>query len=177
MKHYFFLFLFVSMSFAHPHAFIELGAVFTIQNKELSSVDFVWKMDAMGSAYLIKLMDKDGDGKFNAEEKKAFEQELISLKQIPEFPYIFINDEVAINVSSLDPRIEGDNLIYTLSGKPYEKITLDSEKMLEFCDPEYYTAFSMQPSAGRLLSDDTYKLTIEDNYNPQCYGVKVLIAP
>lgn len=62
----------------HPHVWVSVACVFTLDpdHKRLVSVRQEWTFDAMYSSYMVAGLDKDGDGRFSAEELAPLKPEL-----------------------------------------------------------------------------------------------------
>ena len=132
---------------AHPHEWIE--ASFSIRfdrHGRLVAIRHYWRLDAGFTAFAVQGLDKNGDGRYSAEELKPLAEENVqSLKEFDYFTFVSVGEYKAGFAAPKDYRVDldGDRLILNFTLPIAQPFLTKSAIDLQVYDPSYYLAVSL----------------------------------
>lgn len=140
----FYLMLYSSLCYAHPHTFIDLYPTLHIKGDIISKTNIKWKMDDMTSAMLIMEFDVNGDGKIDEEENDfIYENYFLSLAQNNFYMDIIVQNKITTlpKVKNFKASIEDNKICYSFDIiKNYD---IKNTKF-EFYDKDFFVALMLE---------------------------------
>lgn len=163
---YLFVFIFLSvcsLSFAHPHVFIDYESSFIFEKGALVEIDIKWYFDMYFSVSTIENFDINANGKLDPDEVEAFKK--ITYDGIGEYNFFInltINGEPVYIYDIVDFKIKmpkQDLVIYEFTipceNTPIKDVTSVN---LYFEDPTYYVAISTSQKDVIIKNDNSVKI-------------------
>ena len=132
---------------SHPHVWVKVQTqVLQGSGGAVTGLRHTWTFDEFYSAFATQGMDKDGDGKFSAEELAPLAEENVkSLHEFDYFTFVKVDGEQVERLEPKDYSLELTDGILTLQFTLPLKAPADARKArvaFEIYDPTYFVAFS-----------------------------------
>ncbi len=175
-----FFFFCVPALIAHPHVWVDVSLrVDFDKNGDIASIMEIWRYDEMFSMAVIKQIDKNGDGDFDAKEESDLKNLYFSsIERFGFYTHIFVNGKEAktgMKLKDFSARMSDGNLIYVFTIVPEKPLNpLKSEIDIGIYDSGYYTEFSYEEDPVLItgLSGDGCPFYIfEDDEHPIYFGM------
>ncbi len=132
---------------SHPHVWVKVQTqVMHGADGAITGLRHIWTFDEFYSAFATQGMDKDGDGKFSAEELAPLAEENVkSLHEFDYFTFVKVDGEQVERLEPKDYSLELTDGILTLHFTLPLKTPVDARKArvaFDIYDPTYFVAFS-----------------------------------
>ncbi|MEA3353243.1 MAG: DUF1007 family protein [Campylobacterota bacterium] len=143
-KYLIIFFLYLNISYAHPHTFIEVYPTILVEDKKVKFIKFNWIMDEMSSSMFIMEFDQNGDGNIDEiENNYVYNNYFLTLKNFNFYTNINIKGENIPfpNIKEFKSTIQDNRINFIFSVVPNIDINNTS---IEFFDNDYFVAMILK---------------------------------
>ena len=144
MKIFLYIVLLCNLLYAHPHTFIEIYPTIKVTDKQITKLNFVWKLDEMTSSMLIMEVDENGDNKIDKKEQKyIYENYFNSLIDYNYYTDITINHKIKLfpKPNNFKSFIKNNRLCYSFEIN--KNINID-QVYFDFGDQDFFVAMILK---------------------------------
>jgi len=166
---------------AHPHVWVETVTTFVFEDGRLAAIRQQWRFDPIYSSFVIEDIDRDGDGRFDAEEEaRALDIAFGGLEEAGHFTHLYLDGDKQ-NVREVHDRrvtLDGDTVEYAFTVRLPEPVAPQAtEVMVGTFDESYYVdlvGHEIDPVRfDGIASGACHFAILEDAVEPIYYGMLV----